>query len=84
MLTKTTLAAAFIAATALLAPAFAVPVTPQSTLPSAAPADGSLLVQVHRRYHHWHHCRRVCHGHLHWSRWRGQYVCHGHWHQRCH
>ncbi len=94
MLTKMTLAAAVIGMTALLAPASAAPIAPQSAIPEAATTEGSLLVQVYHRRRHWHdrhwhhhhyrHCRLVCLGHLHWSRWRGHYVCHGHWHRRCH
>jgi hypothetical protein len=86
MLTKLTLAAAVIGTVALLTPASAAPIAPQSAIPEVAGTEGNLLLQVHRRHRHWHHrhCRRVCHGHLRWSRWRGHYVCHGHWHRRCH
>jgi hypothetical protein len=86
MLTKMTLAAAVIGMTALLTPASAAPVAPQSAIPEAAMTEGSLLTQVyHRRHRHWHHhrhCRLVCHGHLHWR--HGHRVCHGHWHRSCH
>lgn len=83
MLTKMTLAATVIGMAALFTPVSAAPVAPQSAIPEAA-TEGNLLVQVHRRYRHWHHrrhCRLVCHGHLHWL--HGHRVCHGHWHRSC-
>jgi hypothetical protein len=91
MFTRMTLAVAVLAMTTLLTPASAAPIAPQSAIPEAAATEGNLLLQVHRRYRHWHHrhyrhyrhCRRVCHGHMHWSRWHGHYVCHGHWHRSC-
>lgn len=85
MLTKMTLAAAVIGMAALLTPASAAPIAPQSAIPEAATPGGNLLVQVYHRHRHWHHhrhCRLVCHGHLHWR--HGHSVCHGHWHRSCH
>lgn len=89
MLTKMTLAATVMGMVSLFTPVAAAPIAPQSAIPEAANTEGNLLVQVHRRHRHWHHhhyrhCRRVCHGHMHWSRWHGHYVCHGHWHRSCH
>ncbi|MBX9590165.1 MAG: hypothetical protein K2X43_12735 [Hyphomonadaceae bacterium] len=95
MLSKMTLAAAIVAVGAYLVPASAAPLAPQSSLNLAGATGSSLLTQIHTRHRHWHHrhyhhhhhhrhCRRVCHGHLHWSSWHGHYVCHGHWHTRCH
>jgi hypothetical protein len=92
-----TLAAAAVAACALFAPVSAAPLAPQST--QIQPGESALVTQVHWRHRHWHHrhwryphwryrhvrhCRRVCHGHLHYSYRHGHYHCHGHWHTRCH
>jgi hypothetical protein len=80
MITKLTVGAVALVAAAL--------VTPASAAPLAAPASTSIEAlggQLHlthgRRHHHWHHyrhCRVVCHGYWH----RGH--CHGHLHRRCH
>lgn len=86
MFAKMTLAAAVVAVAAFLTPASAAPLAPQSTISEAA-TNGGLVTQVHyrhRHHHHYRHCRRVCHGHMHWSNWHGHYVCHGHWHRSCH
>jgi hypothetical protein len=32
--------------------------------------------------HHQRHCRRVCHGHMHYD--HGHAHCYGHWEWRCH
>jgi hypothetical protein len=83
MIAKMTLAAAVVAAAAFLTPAAAAPLAPQSTQVDAT--ESGLVTQVHRRHHHhWRHCRRVCHGHLHYSYRHGHWHCHGHWHYRCH
>jgi len=80
MLMKLTLGAAAVAAAAFLTPLSAAPFTPQTSV-----AEEALVQQVHwRRRHGWRHCRRVCHGHLHYSYRHGHWHCHGHWHYRCH
>ena len=88
MFAKLAIAAGLLAAATAFAPISASAVT---SLPQpAVEADGSLVQPVHgrrhrhRHHHHYRHCRRVCHGHLHYSRRHGHWHCHGHWHWRCH
>ena len=89
MLTRLTLGAAIVATVALLTPASATP--PASLAPASGQIQDGAVEQVHWRHRHrhrWHyrpyrHCRRVCHGHMHWSPYRGWH-CHGHYDYRCH
>ena len=87
MLGKLTFAAALVAAATAIAPVGAP--AAMLSLQTGVSADGGLVQQTHRRHrhrhhHHYRHCRRVCHGHLHYSERHDHWHCHGHWHYRCH
>lgn len=93
MLTRLTLGAAVIVGAAVLTPVSAVPLSPQSGLPNALAADGSLVAEVRRRggrhggrHHGGRHFRgggHHFHGGGHFRRWhhgRRHHRGHRHWH----
>jgi hypothetical protein len=76
---------AFAAAGLLMLGTLTLPTTtsaaPATAVNRSVAGDAGPIEQVHWYGHR--HCRRVCHGHMHWNPWRGWH-CHGHWHYRCH